>query len=208
MGISHGARCDLSRLPAIGPGGPAAVNKEPDLEAVLKVKPQVIFVTDMGPARAEGLQKKRSIPVASSPMDAPAVLTTRSMNPLLLQNYTRKPDFYRTLKAFKTGRAFVVYPYNFYTTNTECALIDAYAVGKILYPAAFADVDPTKKANEVFRFVVGKAINDRMEEDFWALGRQLVLPARRTKGLSLEKTRAGRTSSIGMKKHTLTIFYK
>ena len=53
----------LARLPVIGPGGPAAINKDPDLEAVLSVKPQLIFITQMEAARAEALQRKLSIPV-------------------------------------------------------------------------------------------------------------------------------------------------
>jgi hypothetical protein len=55
---------------------------------------------------------------------------------------------------------------------------DAYAVGKMLYPKAYADIDPKKKADEIFRFFVGVPVNDRMEKDFGILGRQLVLPAR------------------------------
>jgi iron complex transport system substrate-binding protein len=56
-------------------------------------------------------------------------------------------------------------------------LIDAYAVGKILYPKVFADIDPKKKADEVFRFFVGRAVNDHMEKDFGVLGRHLLFPA-------------------------------
>lgn len=54
---------DLKDLPVIGPGGPQHINKEPDLEAVLKVKPDVIFATYMKPATADTLQKKIGIPV-------------------------------------------------------------------------------------------------------------------------------------------------
>ena len=53
----------LARLPVIGPGGPANINKDPDLEAVLSVKPQLIFITQTEPARVEALQRKLSIPV-------------------------------------------------------------------------------------------------------------------------------------------------
>ncbi|MDZ7695845.1 MAG: iron ABC transporter substrate-binding protein [Deltaproteobacteria bacterium] len=54
---------DLKDLPVIGPGGPQHINKEPDLEAVLKVKPDVIFATYMKPPTADTLQKKIGIPV-------------------------------------------------------------------------------------------------------------------------------------------------
>lgn len=54
---------ELKDLPVIGPGGPQHINKEPDLEAVLKVKPDVIFATYMKPPTADALQKKIGIPV-------------------------------------------------------------------------------------------------------------------------------------------------
>jgi len=57
------ANPDLAKLPSIGPGGPAGINKDPDLEAVLKVNPQLIFIANMEPAKAEALQKKLNIPV-------------------------------------------------------------------------------------------------------------------------------------------------
>src|SRR3972149_5291107 len=53
----------LAQRPGIGQGGPAAINKEPDLEAVLKENPEVIFVANMEAAKADGLQKKLGIPV-------------------------------------------------------------------------------------------------------------------------------------------------
>jgi iron complex transport system substrate-binding protein len=57
------ANSDLGQLPSIGPGGPNTINKEPDLEKVLAVDPDVIFMTYMGKAKAEALQHKINIPV-------------------------------------------------------------------------------------------------------------------------------------------------
>jgi iron complex transport system substrate-binding protein len=278
------ANQSMASLPVIGPGGPAAANKEPDLEAVLAVKPQVIFITDMEPVRADGLQKKLGVPVVilsygrlgsfdetvydslklagkimgadkradevvayleksrkdllaragqprkeSRPLVYVGAVGFRgtqgiestdadyipfewtgsrngaeelggknhffadrerllALNPeimfvdaagvqLLLQDFSKKPDFYRALGAFKTGRVYILYPYNFYTTNIECALADAYAVRKILFHQAFSDVDAKKKADEIFRFFVGAPVNDKMEKDFGVLGRQLALPS-------------------------------
>jgi len=54
---------DLHLLPSIGPGGPNSINKEPDLEKVLTVKPDVIFITYLNKAKAEALQRKINIPV-------------------------------------------------------------------------------------------------------------------------------------------------
>ncbi|MEJ2719316.1 MAG: iron ABC transporter substrate-binding protein [Deltaproteobacteria bacterium] len=57
------ANPQLAKLPSIGPGGPKTINSEPDLEAVLKVKPEVIFISYMDAAKADALQKKLNIPV-------------------------------------------------------------------------------------------------------------------------------------------------
>ena len=55
----------LLALPVIAPGGPGNVNKEPDLEAVLNVKPDVIFASYMEKQRADTLQRKIGIPVVT-----------------------------------------------------------------------------------------------------------------------------------------------
>jgi iron complex transport system substrate-binding protein len=57
------ANPDLLALPSVGPGGPGSINKEPDLEKVLEVKPHVIFISYMEADRADALQKKLGIPV-------------------------------------------------------------------------------------------------------------------------------------------------
>jgi iron complex transport system substrate-binding protein len=57
------ANMELSRLPSIGPGGPNTINREPDLEKVLAVNPEVIFISYMDRRKADSLQKKIGIPV-------------------------------------------------------------------------------------------------------------------------------------------------
>lgn len=57
------ANSELSRLPSIGPGGPNTINKEPDLEKILAVDPDVIFISYMDKIRAGALQKKIGIPI-------------------------------------------------------------------------------------------------------------------------------------------------
>jgi iron complex transport system substrate-binding protein len=263
----------LGWRPIIGPGGPAAINKEPDMEAVLKVNPELILVANMEPSRAEGLQKKLGIPVvilsyggfatfdevvfeslrlAGKILQAdkraeeviafvekarrdllkktdgyneshkPRVYvggigfrgtqgiesTDASYFPLdwvraknlakeaakeghlfidkekllswdpdlifldggglsqVRQDYRKKPEFYRGLKAFQAQKVYVLYPYNWYVTNIDTAVADAYAAGKILYPALFADLDPKKKADEIYSFLLGKAVYGCMEKEF------------------------------------------
>jgi iron complex transport system substrate-binding protein len=271
------AHPELTKLPTIGPGGPGSINKEPDLEAVLKVRPEVMFVSYMEPDRADALQKKLGIPVVVlthgrfatfdefayhslrvagkilntegraeeviayierarkdlqsrtqglPETDKPAVYvgavgykgvqgiesTDSSYTPLewvaarnvaktispkdhqfidrekllewnpdiifidggglilVKQDFVKNPEFYGALKAFRDKRVYVIYPFNYYVTNISTAIADAYAVGKILAPENFADIEPKAKADEIYTFLYGKPLYRRMEKDFGGLG--------------------------------------
>jgi iron complex transport system substrate-binding protein len=59
-----------------------------------------------------------------------------------------------------------VLPFNWYTTNYGSVLADAYFVGKILYPERFEDVRPAEKADEIYEFLVGKPVFEKMNELF------------------------------------------
>ncbi len=66
------AHPELADLPRIGPGGPAAINKKPDLEAILAVDPEVIFVTYMEAALADEVQRTSGIPAVVLSYGEPA----------------------------------------------------------------------------------------------------------------------------------------
>ncbi|MFV0600802.1 MAG: iron ABC transporter substrate-binding protein [Brachymonas sp.] len=57
------AHSELTRLPSVGRGGPAETNKKPDLEALLSVRPQVIFATYMDARLANEVQQTIGVPV-------------------------------------------------------------------------------------------------------------------------------------------------
>ena len=274
------AHPELAQLPRIGPGGSAAINKKPDMEAVLMARPDVIFITYMDAALADDVQKLlhipvvvlsyggfatfdtvfhdslriagrilncekraeavsyyiaalqtdlsdrvRGIPESQKPaayiggvgmrgshgiesseknfiplewagarnvakpfaasegshvfMDREALL---SVNPdvifidaggmtLISEDYRKKPEFYKALKAFQTRRVVILHPFNFYTTNIDTALTDAWTVGKILYPERFKDIDLEKKADEIYTFFVGRPVYEQMKLAFGAIGR-------------------------------------
>ncbi len=61
------------------------------------------------------------------------------------------------LKAVKNGNVYGVLPYNFYSTNYENVLADAYFIGKTVYPDKFADVDPQAKADEIMTKFLGSS---------------------------------------------------
>ena len=50
------------------------------------------------------------------------------------------------------------------------ALADAFAIGRILYPDAFADIDPEQKCDEIYTYLVGKPVYAPMKKDYGAIG--------------------------------------
>ena len=274
------ANSGLSRLPSIGPGGPQAINKKPDMEKLLAVAPEVIFITYMEKAKADALQKDIGIPVvvltygpfasfdekvfdslrlagrildkedraeavvdfienarrdlASRAGDDPegkkptvfigglgykgshGIESTEtsyapfewvranniacsegkkghlfidkekllSWNPDIIfidsgnnqhvrQDYEKKKEYYKGLKAFQEERVFGLHAFNWYVTNLGTVIADAYAVGKVLYPDRFADVDLAQKADEIYKFLVGQPVHEQMEKIYGPLGRPL-----------------------------------
>jgi iron complex transport system substrate-binding protein len=275
------AHPELAGLPRCGPGGPAGINKKPDLETVLAVKPQVLFITYMDGPLADEVQQTLGIPVVVlnygafaafdetvydalrlagrilnrdqraaavvayieslrldlhartreiAPGAKPAVYvggigyrgafgiesTEKRYSPfdwlgadnvaervptgigshvfmdkegllkidpdvifidggglaLVQDDFRKKPEFYKALKAFANDRVYALLPFNWYTTNIDTALADAYAIGKILYPKSFEDVDPEDKTDEIYTFLVGKPVYSLMKKDYGVIGRK------------------------------------
>jgi len=87
-----------------------------------------------------------------------------------LTELQRDPS-YRTLTAVQQGKVYALHPNTFYFVNHDAVLVNAWFVGKTLYPEQFADIDPQVKADEIFMFLVGKPVFG----DLNAALRQLVL---------------------------------
>ena len=271
------ANNDLGSLPSIGPGGPNTINKEPDLEKVLAVNPDLIFISYMDKTKADALQKKIGIPVivltygpfgtfnkvvydsirlvgrildkekraaavidlmegsrrdlnarvenfpddqkpsvyvggigfkgthgiestetAYAPFewvhvkniaeseerkghlfvdkekilawDPHVIFIDNGGNELVRQDYVKKPDFYHGLKSFRNKQVHLLYPFNWYMTNLGTVIADAYAVGKILYPKRFGDVELEDKADEIYGFLLGKPVYREIATTFGRLG--------------------------------------
>ena len=80
---------------------------------------------------------------------------------LIRQDYQKNKPFYQVLGAVKKGQIYGQLPYNYYTTNIDTAIANAYHIGKVLYPDHFADIDPVAKANEIYEFLVGQGVMSR-----------------------------------------------
>ena len=82
------------------------------------------------------------------------------------QDFNKSKDFYCSLTAFKEGRIYGILPFNYYRTNVDTVFVDAYYMGKVLYPDRFADVDPIKKADEIYTKFLGMPIYQEMAKNF------------------------------------------
>jgi iron complex transport system substrate-binding protein len=273
------AHPELHDLPRCGPGGPAGIGKKPDLEAIMNIYPDVIFITYMDAAMADEVQATLGIPVVVLSygslgnfdekvydslrlagkilnrerragevinyiedlrkdlnqrtgdvpesrkqgvfvggigyrgsygmestekdyipldwvsahnlakqvegrigthvfvdketlllLDPDIIFIDSGGSALVEEDYRKKRDFYDTLRAFKNRQVFMLLPFNYYTTNIETALADAYAIAKILYIDNFKDIDPEEKADEIYTFMVGKPVYHEMKKDFGRLG--------------------------------------
>jgi iron complex transport system substrate-binding protein len=70
----------------------------------------------------------------------------------------------QVLKAVKNKQLYAVMPYNWYTTNFETVLADAFYIGKVLYPRQFHDINPATKADQIYRLFVGKGVYPQMKK--------------------------------------------
>jgi iron complex transport system substrate-binding protein len=64
-------------------------------------------------------------------------------------------------------------PYNYYYTNIDIAIANAYYVGSIVYPDKFSDVDVIAKANEIFKELLGKELYNKVAEEYYGGFQQL-----------------------------------
>lgn len=102
---------------------------------------------------------------------------------ILQEDYETNPDFYDSLSAVKQGDVYLQLPFNYYATNIEIALADAYYIGTVLYPDAFANVDPAEKFDEICQALLGIDAYDKIAETYFG-GYQQVRLSNETGGKS------------------------
>ncbi|MBT8223919.1 MAG: iron ABC transporter substrate-binding protein [Dactylosporangium sp.] len=84
--------------------------------------------------------------------------------PSVLDDYRKNEQLYQTLSAVRAGELYAILPYNYYTTNIETAIADAYYIGKTLYPDRFDDVDPAARADDIYRAFLGAEAYEQMAD--------------------------------------------
>ncbi|MCK5164543.1 MAG: iron ABC transporter substrate-binding protein [Desulfobacula sp.] len=73
---------------------------------------------------------------------------------------------YKGLTAVEANKVYGVLPYNWYTRNFGSVLADAWYIGQILYPDRFKDINPEKKADDIYEFLVSKPVFNSMNSLF------------------------------------------
>ena len=70
----------------------------------------------------------------------------------------RADPTYRSLTAVQEGNIYTLLPNTYYFVNHDAVLANAWFVGSVLYPDRFSDINPHKKADEIFTFLVGNPV--------------------------------------------------
>ena len=81
-----------------------------------------------------------------------------------------KNPVFSSLKAVENEDVYGIMPYAHGGMNTETVFVDAYYVGKIVYPERFADIDPKDKGDEIYTMFVGKPVFDQLNANCNNLG--------------------------------------
>ena len=88
-------------------------------------------------------------------IDAAAV---KNIAPLFQEDDT----MFDACKAWQEGEVYLQMAYNAYYTNYETALINAWYIGKAVYPEAFADIDMAAKTDEVTEMFLGRGLAEEI----------------------------------------------
>lgn len=87
---------------------------------------------------------------------------------LINRDYAENPDYYKSLTAVREGRVYSQISFRSFASNLETALADAYYAACVIYPEQFKDVDPEKKAGEIFEMLLGENPYEDLKEAGYA----------------------------------------
>ncbi len=97
-------------------------------------------------------------------------LNPGNMN-LVNDDYKLNKSYYDNLKAVKNGKVYSQIAYNNNWTNIEIAIADTYYAGCVIFPEAFKDVDPVKKADEIFKVMLGQTLYKELSDAGYGFGK-------------------------------------
>lgn len=133
-----------------GAGGFFSTRSQFNLFEAVGVKGYIDEVEKKGPVT---LDKEKLIE-----MDPEVIFIDLNGKAILDKEYAEDPGFFDRLKAVQDHKVYSILSYNNYATNVETAMIDAYYIGKVMYPERFEDVDPAVLAEEIYTKMLGKNV--------------------------------------------------
>lgn len=89
---------------------------------------------------------------------------------LIKEDYSSNPDYYKSLTAVAHGRVYSQISFRSSASNLETALADTYYAASVIYPEQFSDIDPIKKAGEIFETLLGTNPYNDLKEAGYAFG--------------------------------------
>lgn len=81
---------------------------------------------------------------------------------LVKEDFQRFPALTFLLNAYKQHKIYILWPYYMYHSNFEVMLINAWSVGKTMYPEKFQDIDLREKTDTILKEFVGKPVTDSL----------------------------------------------
>lgn len=85
---------------------------------------------------------------------------------LVKENFKTQPELFNLLSATKQKSVYKVWPYNNYHSNFEVMLMNAWYMGKMLYPEQFSDISVSNKVDEISYHFLGACIGSRLSEEW------------------------------------------
>lgn len=85
---------------------------------------------------------------------------------LVQENFRSFKALSQLLACYRNRQIYLVWPYYMFHSNFEAMLINAWSVGKVIYPERFADIDMRLKADEILTRFVGKPVTDSLIEQW------------------------------------------
>jgi iron complex transport system substrate-binding protein len=77
-----------------------------------------------------------------------------------------KTDILEGIPAVRQGEVYGLLPTSLYGEEHESELIDAYIIGKVLYPSKFTDVDPKVIADYIHSFLYGEPVFESINREY------------------------------------------
>jgi iron complex transport system substrate-binding protein len=68
--------------------------------------------------------------------------------------------FHNTLSAFRKKTLYTLMPYNWYSTNYETILVNAWYIASVIYPQRVSDVHFLARRKAIYEFMIGKDVSD------------------------------------------------